>query len=180
LFYRDTLDYKVDDEPQNRKIQIEYQRGERGTELIQIVQVYKCLLKHKKTIVIQRFDKQVKLYKNDSPDQYQYLTFPNIPIEDFSNLQNALQIMFNDLQKKSSSFKSSIICPQFIKGLQCDYKMEFYSCKNQQLGFRLKAIPNEANLLHKPMELLGPIPINVFHWLQEQIAEISVCFTNSL
>ena len=40
LFYRDTLDYKVDDEPQERKIQIQYNRGASGTEFIHIAQVY--------------------------------------------------------------------------------------------------------------------------------------------
>ena len=68
-----------------------------------------------------------------------------------------------------------MICQQFVKGLRHDYKMEIYSNKNQQLDFRLKAMPNEANRLHKPMELLGPIPISIFHWLQEQMAEILVC-----
>jgi len=65
-----------------------------------------------------------------------------------------------------------MICQKFVKGLFYDYKLGIHSSKNQQLDFRLQTMPNEANKRHKSRKLHGPIPIDIFNWMMEQIAEI--------
>jgi len=65
-----------------------------------------------------------------------------------------------------------MICHQLVKGFNYDYKLEMHSSQNQQFDFRLQTMPNEIDKMHKPKELLGPIPINIFNWLMEKMAEI--------
>jgi len=65
-----------------------------------------------------------------------------------------------------------MICQQLVKGLIYDYKMEIHSCQNGQFDFKLRTLPNEARKWHEPKQLLGPIPIHIFHWLTEKMTEI--------
>jgi hypothetical protein len=59
-----------------------------------------------------------------------------------------------------------------VKGLNYNYKLEIHSNKDQQLDFRLQTMPNDPKKFFTPRKLDGPIPIHIFNWLKEKMAEI--------
>jgi hypothetical protein len=68
-----------------------------------------------------------------------------------------------------------------VKGLKHDYKLEINSCQqNKQLNFNMQTLsiekfkPDESVKMFIPTKLYGQIPIDVFHWLQNQMTEIMV------
>ena len=73
-----------------------------------------------------------------------------------------------------------MICQKLVKGLRYNYKLEIHSCQNQQFDFRLQTMPNDPNkLLFESKSLLGPIPIHLFNWLMEKMAEILADYDES-
>lgn len=66
-----------------------------------------------------------------------------------------------------------MICRQLTVGCRrCDYLMEIRRNRNQQFEFEMRTITTGAKPSHKPKYLEGPVPIYVFHWLKEQMAEM--------
>jgi hypothetical protein len=72
-----------------------------------------------------------------------------------------------------------LICQQLVKGLNYDYKLEMHSSQNQQFDFRLQTMPNEIDKMHKPKQLFGPVPIDIFIWLMETMTEILADYDES-
>jgi hypothetical protein len=53
-----------------------------------------------------------------------------------------------------------------------DYLLEIRQNRNQQFEFDFKTITTDIRPTHRPRHLEGPVPIDVFHWLKDEMTEM--------
>jgi hypothetical protein len=63
-----------------------------------------------------------------------------------------------------------MICQQSVESPRFHYKLGIHFGANKQLDFRMETVPKRGNF--KVLNLHGPIPIDVFYWMKEQIGEL--------
>jgi hypothetical protein len=66
-----------------------------------------------------------------------------------------------------------MLCQQIVSCFHYDYKLEIHKNKNQKLHFRFQTMEKiNSEKPHKPKNLYGPIPFDIFNWLKDKMAEI--------